>query len=228
MTDRAKVTSFILGMTVALAMVDPTKAQSVDEALTWDQTLGLCASCHGVDGKGIRDLQAPRLAGQGKRYLAEQLAHFARGRRGTHEDDMSGQSMAASATMLDEALITRLADYYASLETETQADLASDQTDRLEGPGGALYAAYCAACHGPSAEGSDVLYVPNLVLLDAAYLRGQIKAYQNGWRGGENASTRAKAMRQMSFQFKSDNEIDDVIRYLTGAEEAAATGETGL
>ncbi|MDQ6627802.1 MAG: cytochrome c4 [Pseudomonadota bacterium] len=39
-----------------------------------------CASCHGARGEGLPDL-FPRLAGQGERYIAEQLHNFRAGTR---------------------------------------------------------------------------------------------------------------------------------------------------
>ncbi len=231
MVNRVKTARFLLSLTVFLmlfAVPVPMNAQPAVEQPGWSETLNQCASCHGADGKGMQEVQAPRLAGQSERYLAEQLRHFVKGRRGTHADDLYGQSMAASATMLDEATIMRLAHYYASLESVTLGTAAPQAAESPEDQGGVLYAANCAACHGPSAEGADVLYVPNLALLDAAYLRRQIEAYQKAWRGGANASTRAKGMRQMAFQFRSQDEIDEVVKYLTQTAKEPATGDVEL
>ncbi len=231
MTNRAKGARPALGAMlalIALAAASSSRAQTVDEAATWDDTIGLCASCHGADGMGNPDLQAPRLAGQGQRYLAEQLAHFAQGRRGTHPQDTAGQTMAASAGLLDNAAIVRLAAYYASLGPPTPEVAQADRTEEPDMRGAAFYAANCAACHGQVAQGSDVLYIPNLALLDADYVRRQIEAYQKGWRGGPKASTRAKGMRQMSFQFTSEDEIDDLVQYLTKTQEKPSVGEVEL
>lgn len=172
-----------------------------------------CAACHGEKGQGDPEQNAPRLAGQGALYLAEQLSHFAAGRRGAHEDDETGRTMAASAADLDAEAIRALAAHYAGLGGAPNATTVSGGSPA--GRGAEFYAANCAACHGDNAVGADVLYVPNLALLDATYLRRQIKAFREGWRGGDGASTRAKGMREMAFQFDDEQAIDDLIAYLT-------------
>lgn len=221
--------SFSVALTLMTCVVaGRAMAQSTSDFLSWDETLGLCASCHGANGMGNLELESPRLAGQGRNYLEEQLTAFAQGRRGTHPDDLNGQIMAASSMILDDATITGLADHYASLEgpkpmsPPLQTGKTGDASDTD------LYAAHCASCHGASGEGADVLYVPNLTLLDASYLRRQIKAYQKGWRGGPNASTRSKGMRQLAYQLTSQEEIDEVIQYLTGTEGEPVTSDTEL
>ncbi len=69
--------------------------------------------------------------------------------------------------MLDDAAIMRLADSCGSLEMPPELP----QTNHTERRGTTRYADHCAACHGPPAEGLDVLHAHNLVLLDGAYWR---------------------------------------------------------
>ena len=57
-----------------------------------------CAACHGETAEGRRALfKAPRLAGIEDWYLAEQLGKYAKGQRGWHQQDTTGQTMRAAA-----------------------------------------------------------------------------------------------------------------------------------
>jgi cytochrome c553 len=56
-----------------------------------------CAACHGSNGEGNKDLQAPPLAGQNDWYLAKQLQAFRQGERGTDLEDTFGMLMQQSA-----------------------------------------------------------------------------------------------------------------------------------
>lgn len=81
------------------AAVDPRSAERVQA----------CTRCHGASLEGAeKPVLAPRLAGQGKEYLARQLAAFRSGER----TDPTG-SMSAIARSLDEREIETLADHLA-------------------------------------------------------------------------------------------------------------------
>ncbi|MEL6485668.1 MAG: c-type cytochrome, partial [Pseudomonadota bacterium] len=67
-----------------LANAQPDAKSSPPPSLA--ETLLTCTSCHGENGVGT--LAAPRLAGQNKRYLREQVEHFKNGLRGQHPDDV--------------------------------------------------------------------------------------------------------------------------------------------
>lgn len=65
-----------------------------------------CVACHGADGKGNAELNAPRIAGQLDWYLLKQLQKYRDGARGADPRDTTGQQMAAMAKILpdDQAL----------------------------------------------------------------------------------------------------------------------------
>lgn len=69
------------------------------------------------------------------------------------------------------------------------------------GRGGLLFQSSCAARHGGSAKGADVLFEPTLPLLDTTYLRRPIVAFRSGCRGGEGSSSRAKGMQELALVF---------------------------
>jgi cytochrome c553 len=74
-----------------------------------------CASCHGVNGAGDANLNAPRISGQQARYVAEQLRAYASGARG---DADSGMEMVAQA--MTDAQIEAIAAYLAPSRKEIQ------------------------------------------------------------------------------------------------------------
>lgn len=59
-----------------------------------------CALCHGQNGEGMPNFNAPSLAGQNDWYLVTQLKNFMAGYRGTHAQDMFGAQMRPMASTL--------------------------------------------------------------------------------------------------------------------------------
>jgi cytochrome c oxidase subunit 2 len=75
-----------------------------------------CATCHGQNGEGMQEMNAPALAGREAWYLARQLANFKSGTRGGPGDTF-GQQMAPMAQLLADAqAIDDVAAYLSSLE----------------------------------------------------------------------------------------------------------------
>jgi cytochrome c oxidase subunit 2 len=76
----------------------------------------MCASCHGANGEGIRNLNAPRLSHQFDWYTAQQLENFREGLRGTHQKDFYGQQMRnMSMVLTDDAQIKDVSAYISTL-----------------------------------------------------------------------------------------------------------------
>ena len=75
-----------------------------------------CAACHGADGRGIQQMNAPRLAGMSDWYLVTQLKNFKQGIRGSHPKDLYGtQMMSMAATLADEQVTNDLVAYIGGL-----------------------------------------------------------------------------------------------------------------
>ncbi|MFQ5514574.1 MAG: c-type cytochrome [Myxococcota bacterium] len=64
------------------------------------QLYASCVACHGVDGRGNRQLNAPPLAGASDWYLIEQLQKFKAGIRGADPKDATGILMRPMALTL--------------------------------------------------------------------------------------------------------------------------------
>lgn len=77
-----------------------------------------CATCHGGNGEGNAELQAPALAQQDPAYLTRQLEHYRDGVRGGPDGTALGQAMAAQARGLSDARIDRLVSHLTSLRPE--------------------------------------------------------------------------------------------------------------
>ncbi len=76
----------------------------------------VCAMCHGEQGQGGEDFEAPKLAGQFDWYLITQLENFRAGIRGTHADDENGQVMRPMAMAIPEGSIEDVVAYILTLD----------------------------------------------------------------------------------------------------------------
>lgn len=221
---RTKAKSLLFAAWVSCAILVGAGAAAQDAQMDapspgFEEVLATCSTCHGTDGMGNPALNAPRLAGQNERYLAEQMIHFANGLRGQHPDDLIGYTMVPWVAELDEATILELAAHFADYDKPVLVPDPDPSEDTAVSRGMVFFNGNCLACHASPAKGADAIYVPNLAILDGAYLKRQLIAYRNGWRGGEGASTRAAGMRQLAFQFSDERTIDDVVAYLGTAKE---------
>ena len=81
-----------------------------------EAAFALCATCHGPDAKGNKDMGAPTLAGQADWYMYVQLQKFKNGMRGAHPDDAMGAQMAAmSQTLADTTAMLDVVSYVRKL-----------------------------------------------------------------------------------------------------------------
>ncbi len=86
---------------------DPTRGRAV---------FATCAECHGADGAGNPERDAPRLAGSSDWYLLAQLTKFREGVRGTDERDTTGSTMRPMAmSIADEQSMRDVVAYIATL-----------------------------------------------------------------------------------------------------------------
>jgi len=77
---------------------------------------GVCATCHGPNGEGLREMNGPALAGREEWYLVRQLKNFKSGARGTDPSDIYGLQMAPMAQLLaNDQAIEDMAAYLNSL-----------------------------------------------------------------------------------------------------------------
>lgn len=178
-----------------------------------------CITCHGAQGEGNPAAGFPQLAGLGAKYLSEQLEAMANGSR-------VSPVMAATAKALDPAQQQAVASYYASLPSPLNIDrLAATAMHPVEPADTGAWLATrgawdknvpaCNQCHGPGGIGVGQNF-PSLAGQPAAYIAGQLRAWQQGQRPpGPLGLMPAVATRL------SDADIDAVSAYYAGLPKAA-------
>ncbi len=142
------------------------------------QTLAqqVCAICHGLDGNSVSP-EFPKLAGQQKQYIINQLKNF----RGKDRADPPGpEFMWGISRSLTDAQIEGLADYFSQQVSTPNAAVAAARF----AAGKTLFenglptrgTPPCQACHGP--EGQGMGNFPRLANQHDHYLIRQLHVFQ--------------------------------------------------
>ena len=76
----------------------------------------------------------------------------------------------------------------------------------------------CTACHGPNAEGNPALNAPANAGQDPWYLTRQLNNFRVGIRGAHPDDTFGAQMRPMAMMLAAENDIADVVAYLTSMD----------
>jgi cytochrome c553 len=104
----AAVLAAVMATEGALAAGDATRGQ---------QLYAVCSTCHGQNGEGSQEMNAPALAGREEWYLARQIENFRSGVRGTDPKDTFGLQMAPMAKVLaDKQAVDDVAAYLSGLK----------------------------------------------------------------------------------------------------------------
>jgi cytochrome c553 len=138
------------------------------------QLFGTCASCHGADGGGNVNGNAPRIAGQRAQVLIRQLIDYRYdNRRDPLMEPVAGHLLQAAQDTAD------VAAYAASLRARTPP--GTGQGAYLE-QGRKLYAARCRNCHGDEGGRVGDERAPRLGGQHYAYLLRQFHDALDGRR----------------------------------------------
>jgi cytochrome c oxidase subunit 2 len=187
-----------------------TKAQTAGDATAGQAIYTTCATCHGAQGEGNRDLNAPKLAGQAGWYLARQLQDFKRGVRGTHEKDEYGKQMAPFVALLpDDAAVRNVVAYIASLPDERPTSTVFGNPDK----GRSLYQT-CSSCHGSEGQGIWSTYAPRLANMSDWYMQRQLKNFREGVRGSHPQDFYGAQMTSMAKVLADDQAVADLLDYV--------------
>lgn len=197
---------FNLSMTCAFAGGDPEAGQ---------QKSAPCAACHGVDGNSVNPAW-PKLAGQGEKYLADQLQLF-------KEKIRINTLMNPQAVNLSEQDILDLAAYYSS---QTSSKGTADPEKKFQGEqiyiiGERIYRGgnaetgvpACMSCHAPNGVGNSVAKFPRLAGQHAVYTAAQIRAYRSGAR--YQTDDNLNMMKDIA-SYMTEQEIEAVAEYIAG------------
>jgi cytochrome c oxidase subunit 2 len=138
-----------------------------------------CMDCHLTTGMGIREMNAPSIAGLPRWYVTDQLRKFRREERGSHDEDPSGVLMQMKAMTLGERDLVFVGKYIESLVPNTKRNTLSLESSSV---GERLYGANCIACHGEQGEGVRSERAPPLSRQPDWYLLKQMENFRSGKR----------------------------------------------
>ena len=220
---------------VAPLEIDLTKT-SWGDATAGQAKASACAACHGADGNPS-DPQYPRIAGQGERYTAHQMALIASGQRGgmavamvPFVQNLTPQDMRdigayfatqkAGAGLADDGLIAD-GTYKGMKFYEVGQQL-------YRGGDAARGIPACMACHGPSGAGNPGPAYPHVGGQHQDYVARRLQEYRAG-TSTEKDPALFNIMAQVTHAL-TDQEIQALGTYLQGlhdrADDAAAAGPT--
>ena len=195
----------LLGLSVAPSL------QAADTAAGKALFDATCVACHGAQAQGNPAMGAPLLAGQSAAYLQRQLMNFRGGQRGTVAGDAGGAQMLAMAkTLPDDAAVSNVAEYLASLPVIKAAPTLEGGDSAL---GAKLYQSKCGSCHGGKAEGNPALSSPRLAGQSDSYLQTQFNNFNQDKRGYEQQDRYGRQMKMMASTI-NESEFKDVLAYL--------------
>jgi cytochrome c553 len=204
--NRRRTLSSILALTLVGAACAPS-----DEPMSRGAELfETCQPCHGAEGQGNPDIEAPAIAGLPQWYIESQLASFQSGWRGKHAEDLPGLRMRPMAVTLNhDGDIPAVAAYVASL----QAPFPPSTLHGNAGAGAAQYEQTCVTCHGADGRGNELLRAPPIVQLHDWYLVQELENFRSGARGAHPQDTWGLTMRGQAVLL-SDQAMADVIAYV--------------
>ena len=206
---------FLLVTILILLGLLVTVSKAAGDAEAGKEKSAPCAACHGVDGVSVNPAW-PKLAGQGQKYLVNQLQLF-------KDNVRVNPLMNAQAANLSEQDMQDIAAYYSSqaLHAGTANPDKEVNGDKLYEIGERIYrggntqtgAPACMACHAPDGVGNASAKFPALAGQHAAYTAAQLRAYQSGAR--YHPDDNLNMMKEVA-NYLSDTEIDAVAEYIAG------------
>jgi cytochrome c oxidase subunit 2 len=187
-----------------------TQSGPVGDATRGAANYGVCTACHGANGQGNPDTNAPKLAGQQGWYIRRQIAHFNSGLRGGADGDTYGAQMVPMARVLaTPGAVEDVIAYIASLPDEPSEHTVVGDVDR----GRELFQT-CALCHGSEAQGNWNSNAPRLAGISDWYLVRQLNNFKQQIRGGHPDDIYGDQMYMLAGMLKNDAAVNDVVAYI--------------
>ena len=182
-------------------------AEPIGDPARGDTLSQTCVACHGTDGNSLSGA-FPSLAGQGQRYLFDQMKAMREGTRTIPV--MAGQLDAMSDQDLRD-----IAAWYSGNEAQigqaTEASLEKGQALYRHGDVSRQIPA-CAACHGPNGRGIVSAGIPALSGQHSEYIATSLKAYRTDQRVNLLAN---EAMSTISRRL-TEEEIQALAEFIQG------------
>ena len=212
MTDVRTATAMGLVLMLSLLMSACQDPSPDKGSLAYSQDLyDGCTQCHGENGEGNQELEAPAIGGLDRWYIKAQLRKFKKSQRGWHAEDMAGKRMQPMAIAMDtDEKVDIIASYVASLpETKPAATLEGGNPKT-----GQIYFNTCVQCHGADARGNLDEFGPALAGASDWYLLKQLQNFKSGVRGTHADDVTGAKMRPFSMTLPNEQAMKDVIAYI--------------
>jgi cytochrome c oxidase subunit 2 len=200
-------------MVAPLVMLSTSCDLSVHPGLARGKELyDTCVPCHGKNGYGDPDLNAPAIAGLQRWYVEMELDKFQKGIRGAHPDDMEGARMRPMARTLNHpGDVASVAEYVSTLR-------AAPGFTTLKGgdvkAGEGRFTTVCIVCHGANGKGNPDMKAPNLTSQADWYMLAQLDKFKSGMRGAHPDDMSGAQMRAMASTLDDHQAMLDVIAYI--------------
>lgn len=209
MPARLRSTSLPATSLLALGLMACENAPPPPGIALGEELYETCQPCHGPEGAGDPEIQAPTIAGLPQWYIEAQLEGFQTGLRGKHAEDIPGLRMRPMAVTLNrEGDIPSVAEYVASLPP-----VYPESTLQGNAGLGATQYEVCVACHGVDGLGDELLRAPPIVQMHDWYLFEQMQKFRSGARGSDPADTWGLTMRVNTIAL-DDQAMRNVIAYV--------------
>lgn len=187
-----------------------SRASGSGDAMVGQGLYAVCTACHGAQGEGNRELNAPRISGLGASYLKRQLQRFRSGERGTHPDDQQGAQMRPFAlTLADDRAIDHVVAYVSSFPETPVRHTVLGSASR-----GARLFRTCSACHGDAGQGTWATNAPRLAGMHDWYQIRQLENFQRGIRGRHADDVYGAQMAEMSRILGDPQATRDVVAFI--------------
>jgi cytochrome c oxidase subunit 2 len=186
-----------------------TRAAAAGDVAAGQASYAVCTACHGAQGEGNPQLNAPKLSGQAGWYLARQLQDFKLGIRGSDSDPIGKQMAAFAATLPDDTAIKNVVAYINSLpDAHPEGTVSGDPSKGRE------HYETCAYCHGSGGQGVWSTNAPRLAHMSDWYMKRQLQNFQQGVRGSHPQDFSGAQMAAMARTLADEQAINDVLKHI--------------
>jgi cytochrome c oxidase subunit 2 len=187
-----------------------TQARPVGNATAGSANYAVCSACHGAQGEGNQQLNAPKLAGLDSWYIRRQLTAYQTQLRGTAMGDQFGPQMAPMSQLVtDPATRENVIAHIATLPSTPPATTVTGDAER----GRAIFTT-CATCHGTAGQGRWTTNAPRLAGMSDWYLERQLQYFKDGVRGSHADDIYGDQMAMVAGVLVGENAIKDVVAYI--------------
>ena len=200
---------------LAICLIFATYVSAEGNPEAGQKKAAACAACHGPDGNSANPAW-PKLAGQGQKYLVEQMLLFKNRTRvntlmNLQVENLSVQDIQDIAAYFSNQVTTPGT---ADADKEHQGKKLYKIGERIyRGGNAATGVPACMSCHGPNGYGNAPAKFPRLAGQHAFYTATQLRAYKGGAR--LHPEDHLNAMPRL-VSYMTEVEIDAVAEYIAG------------